>query len=470
MPSADIQAKIALDATSLKFGLKEAQSSVSGFTQSANALKGQLAGVFTIGAISAFVNEMGDYSEKMLNMSANTGISTDSLQALEFSLKQNGGNVEGLASSLNKLKTAQTQAVAGSKEQVETFAALGISQQELINLSPEQMLERVAKGYVASGQSGEAFISTTKLLGKDLSELNGTLNEVASVGMAEFTKAAKEAGHVIDENSLAQWDMLTDRIAGATDWVKKLAGSLAGKVADIGAFWGAIAGGASMSEASQIVEDIKADDLKAKKTEANDKAALQRQAEIKKAKEAESKEFDELLKKSAELGEANRKARLTDLQKAKELEKEIADLQAKERGQWDKGDRVGAMNTQIEAVKKQGELAKIKEKQKEADDKERADKAKQVEQLQADLLKIRKEEADKIKGVFGKQESNPAGEWQRVGRFVGYTADRNMEDRIKTAALMAEANRIHKESLTRQTEIRDKMQALLAKGNGGTFS
>ena len=110
-------------------------------------LKAAAAGVAAVTAAgvaagTAFVNAANataSYGDNVDKMSQKLGISAEAYQKWDFVLQQNGASIEGLQTSM---KTLATQAQNNAEE----FKALGITEEEVANLSQEELFERTIAG------------------------------------------------------------------------------------------------------------------------------------------------------------------------------------------------------------------------------------------------------------------------------------------------------------------------------------
>ena len=139
-----------------------------------------------VAAGKAFVSAAGDvaeYGDNIDKMSQKMGISAESYQEWNFVMEHCGTSMESLKSSM---KTLASAAESGS----EAFDQLGISQEEIANMSQEELFNAT----IAALQNVEDETTRTYLagqtLGKGATELGALLNMTA-----EDTDALKQSAH-----------------------------------------------------------------------------------------------------------------------------------------------------------------------------------------------------------------------------------------------------------------------------------
>lgn len=167
-------------------GLKAAAAGVAAVTAA-----GVAAGTAFVNAASATAS----YGDNVDKMSQKLGISAEAYQKWDFVLQQNGASIEGLQTSM---KTLATQAQNNAEE----FKALGITEEELANLSQEELFERTIAGLQGMEEGTERTALASKLLGKSATELGPLLNQTAEDTEA-LKKQAEDYGLVMSDEAVA---------------------------------------------------------------------------------------------------------------------------------------------------------------------------------------------------------------------------------------------------------------------------
>lgn len=140
---------------------------------------------------SSEVAQLGDHIDKQ---SQKIGISAKAYQEWDFILTHSGASVDSLQASM---KTLSKQA----QDNAEEFEALGISQEEVQNSSPEELFERVIKGLQGMEAGTERTAIASKLLGRGATELAPVLN-ATSDDIEGMRQQAHELGKVLSDEAV----------------------------------------------------------------------------------------------------------------------------------------------------------------------------------------------------------------------------------------------------------------------------
>lgn len=192
----DLVATLGLDSSSYEKGLDSAESKTESFgskLKNGLAVAGKAAAAAitavsaaTVAATTAMIkgaSQVAAYGDNIDKMSQKMGISAEAYQEWDAVMQHSGTSIETLKSSM---KILATQAEQGN----EAFQKLGITEEELANLSQEDLFERVITGLQEMEQGTERTYITSQLLGRGATELGALLNM-----SAEETKAMRERVH-----------------------------------------------------------------------------------------------------------------------------------------------------------------------------------------------------------------------------------------------------------------------------------
>lgn len=192
----DLAAKLTLDSSAYDQGLAGAESKASGFgsklkTGLGNAGKivtGTIAavGVATAATTTAMVKATGEvaqYGDNIDKMSQKMGISAEAYQEWDAVMQHCGTSMDSLKASM---KTMSNAAENGN----EAFAKLGITEEEVANLSQEDLFGKVIEGLQGMEEGTERTYLAGQLLGRGATELGALLNT-----SAEDTQAMKDRLH-----------------------------------------------------------------------------------------------------------------------------------------------------------------------------------------------------------------------------------------------------------------------------------
>lgn len=213
----ELAAVLTLDKSDYDKGLTSAEKEASGFGSKMKSALGTVskAGTATLAAVSGIatattkklidssseVAKLGDHIDKQ---SQKLGMSAQAYQEWDFILTHSGASVDSLQASM---KTLSTQATKNADE----FAALGISQEELQNSSPEELFEKVVRGLQGMEASTERTALASKLLGRSATELAPVLN-ASSEEIEGMRQQAHDLGKVLSDEAVKSGAAYEDSI------------------------------------------------------------------------------------------------------------------------------------------------------------------------------------------------------------------------------------------------------------------
>lgn len=125
-------------------------------------------------------NEVGQLGNEIDKNSQKMQMSISGYQTWDFILEHTGANIEGMKTAMKKLTVA-------AEEGNDAFTALGISQEELNNMSPEETWNATVEALQQVTDEGQRTALASELLGKGAVELAPLFNMTA-----EETEALKQ--------------------------------------------------------------------------------------------------------------------------------------------------------------------------------------------------------------------------------------------------------------------------------------
>ena len=199
----DLVATLSLDSSKYKQGLGDAEENAKSFgSRLSGFLKGGVAvfaGLTTAvaGLSTAFVagaNKTAQYGDNVDKMSQKIGISAEAYQKWDYVMQRAGGSVDSLKMGM---KTLSQQAEQNSED----FQRLGISQEEVANLSQEDLFERTIKGLSEMEAGTERAALASKLLGRAGVDLGPLLNG-GSEAIEEQMELAEKYGMIMPDSAV----------------------------------------------------------------------------------------------------------------------------------------------------------------------------------------------------------------------------------------------------------------------------
>ena len=207
-------AKLGLDQSAYQTGLATASRAADKFAahmgSSLRGLGGTLAGAFAFDRLIAGFNTAIDKGDQLQDIAEKFGLSASKLQMLGNAASVYGSSVENVSSGLNKLSLAQQKAIAGDEGLRDTFQEVGVSIQDLMSMSPEDIFLRIADSFKSGANDGRQFLIVNELLGKAQTDLIKVMNQGST--------AIMEQG-----NAMGVWsDSTIARLSAASDNIKTL--------------------------------------------------------------------------------------------------------------------------------------------------------------------------------------------------------------------------------------------------------
>ncbi len=153
------------------------------------------------------------YSDELMTMSKTTGISTETLQELNYAAELMDVDVNTITGSMVKLEKSMDSARSGTGAAAESYAALGISVTNADGTlrDSEQVFWEVVDALGNMEEGAERNMLAQDLLGKSARELNPLL-EIGSEGFNELAEEAKETGFVMSDEMVEKFGEFDDQL------------------------------------------------------------------------------------------------------------------------------------------------------------------------------------------------------------------------------------------------------------------
>jgi len=158
---------LGVNTAALQTGLDRAKGQVSKFSSSAIAAFGA---AFAIGGIAAFFSSLMVKFDRVQKLAERFGTSAESIQRMAFAAEQSGTQIEGLAGSLQKASRNADAAARGNSDLEESFGRLGINAKAFIDLTPEEKLLALSRGFTGIGSAGERVNLALEIMGRSGAE------------------------------------------------------------------------------------------------------------------------------------------------------------------------------------------------------------------------------------------------------------------------------------------------------------
>ena len=226
----DLYASLSLDTKNYEESLSGAETKGSKFGSGlAKAAKVGAAAVTALGtavvggsvAIVKGAGNVATYGDNIDKMSQKMGISSTAYQEWDAILQHSGTSIDSMSRGM---QTLQKNAVNSA----EKFEALGLSQEEVANMSTEDLFAATIKGLQDMGEGAERTALASELLGGSSKELGALLN-TSSEDTEKMRQKVHELGGVMSEDavkaSAAYQDSLQDLQTAFQGLSKRLMGN-----------------------------------------------------------------------------------------------------------------------------------------------------------------------------------------------------------------------------------------------------
>lgn len=199
--------EVGAENSALERGLKQAEARLKAFGSSVMSVGRNVAGLGAgitapfLGAAKVFA----DAGSTLNDAAARTGMSVEALSALGHAAQQTGTDLTAVEGGVRKMQKAL---VAGSEENLaaaSTFAALGLSVEQLMKLSPDQQFEAVAKAIAKIPNPTAKAGAAMQIFGKSSTVLVPMIDDLAAL-----TSEAKKFGLVWTGDQAKQADAFGD--------------------------------------------------------------------------------------------------------------------------------------------------------------------------------------------------------------------------------------------------------------------
>lgn len=176
--------------------------------EGASEIRGQFATAFAVGSVIEAGKAIFEFGAHVADLSERLGINSTALQQVTGVAEQYGSSLEGVAAGLNKLEIARSKALSGDEAMAQHFAALNVSLEDLRNLRPEEIINKV-------GASSLNAADVVAVFGRNGLELVPTFRAIAD-GSAPLGKAIDNIIKKFDEadDALKRFGQ-TGRVEGA---------------------------------------------------------------------------------------------------------------------------------------------------------------------------------------------------------------------------------------------------------------
>ena len=214
---AKLIAEIDADTKGFTRGMDKAEKRASGFGKklagvgkiAAGGLA--VAGIAAAGAAAKLAADFLQTGDALHKMNIRTGVSVENLQKLDFAAQQSGSDLETLEKAFLKQSKVINDANSGLTGAVDKLDALGLSAEDLIDLSPDEQFKLIADAMKNVTNDTEKAAIAQEIFGKSGADLIPLLNEGAD-GINRLSDQAAAAGNIMSADAATAAAEFNDRL------------------------------------------------------------------------------------------------------------------------------------------------------------------------------------------------------------------------------------------------------------------
>lgn len=230
-----LMATLGLDSKEFDKGLKDSEKTASTF---GGSLKKGLATSAKIGATAMTaltgatiaggtalvkgVSSVASYADNIDKMSQKMGISAEAYQEWDAVLQHSGSSIDSMARGM---QTLQKNAVNSADK----FEKLGISQEQLSQMSTEELFSATIKGLQDMGEGAERTALASELLGGSAKELGALLN-TSSEDTQKMIDTVHELGGVMSDDAVKAGADFEDKLQDMQTSITGLKNNMLGQL------------------------------------------------------------------------------------------------------------------------------------------------------------------------------------------------------------------------------------------------
>jgi phage-related minor tail protein len=153
------------------------------------------------GAMLGLASKTGEYADRILDLNAITGMSTDRIQEWQNVAKVAGVDTETITKASEKLTKSMSSLAKGTGKGSAALKGLGLTYADLEKASPDERMDMVTKALAGIEDPAERARLGTDLLGGSWKDL-APIVSMGAEGMDAAKQAAHDMGAVLSEDAL----------------------------------------------------------------------------------------------------------------------------------------------------------------------------------------------------------------------------------------------------------------------------
>lgn len=194
-------------------GLRTVDNNARSAARSTDDLGSMLAKAGVAAGLSILTKQAINLGDELATTAARTNSTVETLSALRLAAIQNGTSLEHVTSTMEGLQQQAVEAASGNRQLAQVFGIVGVKAKDLKTLAPEQLLEKVAKGFHGINDPAVRASISMQLMRDRAGELTPFLDELGKKGLAGVTEEAERMSAVMSTDAAQAANELNARIA-----------------------------------------------------------------------------------------------------------------------------------------------------------------------------------------------------------------------------------------------------------------
>ena len=210
MPGLRLQGEISLDGSGWQRGLDSAKVAADRFaTQTLSGIKNQIAGAFSVGAISQLTRATIQWAGELRDASDNLGVNVEWLQRVTNGAKEAGASLGDVSKLINEINKSRLEAFNNpSSKAGQAFGRLGVSSSDITGLSTQAFVQKLIDSF-RNGVSSQSAIDIQEVGGKTAKDL-----------IAAFSSQFASDAPILTEDIIDQLDSVGDKFTSLATLLK----------------------------------------------------------------------------------------------------------------------------------------------------------------------------------------------------------------------------------------------------------
>lgn len=198
---ADIQITFGASLQQLVEGVQGAKAAIEEFKSKVEAVAEVLTLGFGIEQVTEFIASMAELGEQTERTAAILGTSLKETQELGLMSRLAGGSSDQLARAMELLQVNLQKAQTGTGPAAAALQALGLSAKELVGLSLDQQIDKIADATSKFADGGNKVAIVRELFGRMGAEMIPMLDQ-GSAGMARMREEMEQTGAIVSGQTI----------------------------------------------------------------------------------------------------------------------------------------------------------------------------------------------------------------------------------------------------------------------------